>query len=143
MAYIDKLLNKFNKAKNTINSLKGIASKLESLQYESVADTLGEARNEAEKRLKDRQSALSKTKRTTQLTHTKKMPETLGRHLVYPKHDPLDNYITFDIMSRRMRTGDGLDKNAGGNFMKETKVGVYSRRAVSLYIPDTFLNLET
>ena len=58
MAYIDKLTKKFNKAKNAVNSLKGIASKLKSIQYESVSDTLGDAKDTARQLLKDRQKTL-------------------------------------------------------------------------------------
>ena len=43
---LSKILNKINKAKSAINSLKGISSKLNSLNYTTQIDKLGE---EAEK----------------------------------------------------------------------------------------------
>jgi hypothetical protein len=58
MAKIDKIIQKFNKAKNAINTIKGISSKIEALGYSSAIDELGEARFEAEKLLKKRQSNL-------------------------------------------------------------------------------------
>ena len=41
MAYIDKLLSKFNKAQNKVNSFKGIVSDFKSIKYDSVADATG------------------------------------------------------------------------------------------------------
>jgi len=42
MGTISKILGKINKAKSAINSLKGIGAKLESLNYTSQVDKLGE-----------------------------------------------------------------------------------------------------
>ena len=46
MAYIDKLLNKFNKAKQKINSLKGIQAKIQSINYTTAIDALGESKTD-------------------------------------------------------------------------------------------------
>ena len=43
MAKIDKLISKFNKVKSSINSIKGIASKIDSINYVSGIDSLGES----------------------------------------------------------------------------------------------------
>ena len=58
MAYIDKLLDKFNKAKSAINSLKGIQSKIQSINYTSAIDELGKQSKEAENQLKRRGARL-------------------------------------------------------------------------------------
>ena len=153
MAYIDKLTNKFNKAKNAISSLKGISSKLKSIQYESVADTLGESKDTARNLLKERQSALEKTLKgkTAAKVYTEKNPEILGQHLIYPKHDPLKNYITFDIMPRRQRKDGNFYQHFGQQKVikvqdeeyteYETQThSVYKRNQISLYIPDTLIS---
>ena len=158
MAYIDKLTNKFNKAKNAISSLKGISSKLKSIQYESVSDTLGEAKDSARELLSQRQNALEKTLKgdSGAKVYTNQNPEQLGRHLIYPMHDPLKNYITFDIMPRRQRKDGNFYqhfgektvkiKNATPNeFIPENleftqKHSVYKRNQISLYIPDTLIS---
>lgn len=135
MAYIDKLTKKFNKAKNAVNSLKGIASKLKSIQYESVADTLGESRITARQLLQDRKEALNKSlSNTVSKSVAVRKPEELGKHYIYPKHDPLSNYITFDIMPRRAQDCSVV-LNEDGDMHD-----VYKRRAVSLYIPDTLIS---
>ena len=54
MSKIDKIINKFNKAKNAINSLKGIQSKIQSINYTSAIDALGEQALEADQILKER-----------------------------------------------------------------------------------------
>ena len=48
MAKIDKIIQKFNKAKNAIKTIKGISSKIEAIGYQSAIDELGEARKSAE-----------------------------------------------------------------------------------------------
>lgn len=158
MAYIDKLTNKFNKAKNAISSLKGISSKLKSIQYESVADTLGESKDTARQLLSKRQSALEKTLRgdSAAKVYANKNPEQIGRHLIYPMHDPLKNYITFDIMPRRQRKDGNFYEHFGEKTVKiknaapnrlipeelefTTKHSVYKRNQISLYIPDTLIS---
>ena len=152
MAYIDKLTNKFNKAKNAISSLKGIGSKLKSIQYESVSDTLGEAKDSARELLSQRQNALEKTLKgdSGAKVYTNKNPEQIGRHLIYPMHDPLKNYITFDIMPRRQRKDGNFYQHFGEKTVTFTdeeyeetrteKHSVYKRNQISLYIPDTLIS---
>ncbi len=50
---LSKLINKVNKAKSAINSLKGISSKLQSLQYNSVFDQLGDEAKKAQEHLRN------------------------------------------------------------------------------------------
>ena len=152
MAYIDKLTNKFNKAKNAISSLKGIGSKLKSIQYESVSDTLGEAKDSARELLSKRQNALEKTLkgRSGAKVYMDKNPEIMGKHYIYPKHDPLKNYITFDIMPRRQRKDGNFYQHFGEKTVTFTdeeyeetrteKHSVYKRNQISLYIPDTLIS---
>ena len=152
MAYIDKLTNKFNKAKNAISSLKGIGSKLKSIQYESVSDTLGEAKDSARELLSQRQNALEKTLKgdSGAKVYTNKNPEQIGQHLIYPMHDPLKNYITFDIMPRRQRKDGNFYQHFGEKTVTFTdeeyeetrteKHSVYKRNQISLYIPDTLIS---
>ena len=45
---LSKLIKKVNKAKSAINSLKGISSKIQSLNYNSVTDQLGEEAKKAQ-----------------------------------------------------------------------------------------------
>ena len=152
MAYIDKLTNKFNKAKNAISSLKGIGSKLKSIQYESVSDTLGEAKDSARELLSQRQNALEKTLkgRSGAKVYMDKNPEIMGQHYIYPMHDPLKNYITFDIMPRRQRKDGNFYQHFGEKTVTFTdeeyeetrteKHSVYKRNQISLYIPDTLIS---
>ena len=152
MAYIDKLTNKFNKAKNAISSLKGIGSKLKSIQYESVSDTLGEAKDSARELLSQRQNALEKTLKgdSGAKVYMNKNPEIMGQHYIYPMHDPLKNYITFDIMPRRQRKDGNFYQHFGEKTVTFTdeeyeetrteKHSVYKRNQISLYIPDTLIS---
>ena len=59
MAYIDKLIGKFNKAQNAVNSLKGVAAKLQSINYNTALDALGEQKAEVLEKIKDRRSSFS------------------------------------------------------------------------------------
>ena len=54
MAYIDKLIGKFNKAQSAVNSLKGVAAKLQSIDYNTALDALGEQRAEILEEIKER-----------------------------------------------------------------------------------------
>ena len=60
MAYIDKLLNKFNKVKNAVNSIKGIQSKIQSINYTTAIDALGIEKGAAEELINSRRSSLEK-----------------------------------------------------------------------------------
>ena len=58
---LSKLINKVNKAKSAINSLKGISSKLKSLNYNSVTDQLGEEAEKAQKHLREERKRKTST----------------------------------------------------------------------------------
>lgn len=127
MAYIDKLLNKFNKIQNKIDSLKGISSKLQSINYNTAIDALGEQKTEALERIKERrnnlQNQLEGAKREKNGL-AKQTPDGSPIEYVYPFHDDLANYLVFDIRGRRNRT-PGVDKGA----MTQDKI-------IALYVPD-------
>tara|TARA_B100000287_G_scaffold417902_1_gene454204 strand:+ start:28 stop:1311 length:1284 start_codon:yes stop_codon:yes gene_type:complete len=162
MAKIDKLISKFNKVKSKINSIKGIAAKIEAINYKNVVDTLGGAAAEAESQLKHRQeslnSAITDSKgKAAKFVKSSKLPE--GNNYVYPYHDPLANYIVFDILPRIKRNNstntyyntslDGKDDKAtkdfrlggGGEVYEETSV--YKRNSISLYVPDALISQAT
>ena len=54
---LSKILNKINKAKSAINSLKGISSKLNSLNYTTQIDKLGEEAEQARSILADKRKS--------------------------------------------------------------------------------------
>ena len=58
---IDKLISKFEKAKKSINSIKGIRSKIQAFNYTTATDALeDEARKNYESLIQDRKSSLVK-----------------------------------------------------------------------------------
>ena len=131
MAYIDKLLNKFNKAKQKINSLKGIQAKIQSINYTTAIDALGESKAEAEKLLESRRNTLQEGLGARKIgqNYAKKPPKVRGNDLVYPYYDQLENYIVFLSRPRRQR----------GSVQAE----VHKERQVALYVPDTLISQST
>lgn len=129
MAYIDKLLNKFNKAKRAINSVKGIQSKIQSINYTSAIDALGLEVEAAENLIDTRRSTLEKQLKSSGIGKgfCAMPPEVSGTSLVYPYHDKLENYLVFDIRPRRAR----------GEF---TSHPVHQRRTLALYVPDALIS---
>lgn len=126
MAYIDKLLNKFNKIQNSINSLKGISAKIQSLNYNTEIDKLGERKTEALDKLTDRNNALKKINIQSGLSggYLKELPKSTRPELVYPFHDNLANYLVFDIRDRKV----------GNDLPADT---------IALYIPDELISSAT
>lgn len=131
MAYIDKLLSKFQKAKNAINSIKGIASQIQAINYESALDELGEAKESAKKKLEQRRSSLQNSLNydgSKGRGYSKRKPSGSEPQVVYPIHDELANYLVFDIRPRRAR---GTSK-----FADKT-------RSIALYVPDQIISQAT
>jgi len=128
MAFIDKLLNKFNKAKQAINSLKGIQSKIQSINYTTAIDALGEEKKAAEDMLDARRKSLKESIGSTNQAgnYTKKAPVVEGADLVYPTYDKLANYLVFKSRARRQRGA--------------TKHPVHTNRQVALYVPDALIS---
>ena len=145
MSKIDKIISKFNKAKNAINSLKGIQSKIQSINYTSAIDALGEQALEADQILKERgerlQEALDPKKQSE--SFATRLPTQKEDQIIYPKHDPLKNYIVFNI---RPRNNKGISKT-GKSMRGQNSVGgnnedhpVFKERSIALYIPDTLIS---
>ena len=128
MAYIDKLISKFNKAKQAINSLKGIQSKIQSINYTTAMDALGEAQNEAQTLLDARRTSLQSNLGVQGIgkNYSERRPKESAPQLIYPFHDELTNYILFSIRPRRDRGGGRAD--------------VHMQRSVALYVPDTLIS---
>lgn len=134
---LSKLIKKVNKAKSAVNSLKGISSKIKSLNYDSVTDQLGEeaeaAQSLLQKARKRDTSAYSQSNLHKNLA--KKKPETGATELMYPHGDLLENYIVFNIKPRKQGTlrGPGsLSRTEGTNrnLLNNEEVDIV------LYIPD-------
>jgi len=126
MAYIDKLLNKFNKVQNSINSLKGISAKIQSLNYNTEIDKLKENKTAALKKLSERNDNLKKLNQNREAIGkniSKEFPGISSVELKYPLHDELSNYLVFDI---RKRT---VDKILNSERQEPD--------AIALYVPDT------
>jgi len=131
MSFIDKLLSKVNKAKSALNSVKGIESKIKSLNYNSVIDQLGEQAREARDKLDERRKSLESqiSSSTSSKGFSKQNPASSFVDLQYPLED-LDNWIVFTTRPRKAR-GTGRNANLlSGNEQVEIK----------LYVPDTLLS---
>jgi len=129
MAFIDKLLNKFNKVKRAVNSLKGIQAKIQAINYTTAIDALGEEKSAAEDMLKVRRESLKESLGATNVAgnYSKKQPIVDGTSVVYPTYDQLTNYIVFVSRPRRAR-------EAGAS------LPVHTRRQVALYVPDALIS---
>lgn len=135
MAYIDKLIKKFNKIQGSINSLKGVAAKIQAINYNTAIDQLADQVEEAENRINKRRNSLKKSLSGVALANSdaKQAPKMAERGLVYPYHDELANYLVFEIRPRldspdtRINIGDEEDK-----FTMPDEI--------ALYIPDTLIS---
>ena len=129
MAYIDKLLNKFNKVKNAVNSIKGIQSKIQSINYTTAIDALGIEKGAAEELINSRRSSLEKQLSSSGMArgHSAKPPSVRGTNIVYPFHDRLENYLVFDIRPRKAR----------GEFVSHA---VHKNRTIAWYVPDAVIS---
>jgi len=132
MAYIDKLLNKFNKAKNKVDSFKGIVSDFKSISYDSVTNTLGDG---AEQAITDATAALTANRDNVKSSFSKDkradlsgLPKVHKQQLIYPYHDKLSNYIVFNIRPRVKRASAPQNLN------------VFKDQSVALYIPDSLIS---
>ena len=128
MAYIDKLLSKFNKAKQAINSIKGIQSKIQSINYTTALDELGEQAKKAEELLDARRTSLQASLGSQGIGqgYAAKAPKVRSADLIYPYHDQLMNYIVFKSRPRRNR---GTDQSP-----------VHTERQAALYVPDAIIS---
>ena len=75
---IERLLKKFDKVKKAVNSIKGIQSKIQSINYTTALDSLGQSQKLAEDILSTRRQNLSKdiaqkqTEKTRTITQNRK-----------------------------------------------------------------------
>ena len=125
MAYIDKLIGKFNKIKGAVDSFKGIQSKLQNINYNTAIDALGEEKEKAIKDILSRNKELDKLTSNKTKRAIKKTPSNTTIEFTYPYHDDLHNYIVFETRSRHTGT-EGTDPEG--------------RKAVALYVPDTLIS---
>jgi len=137
---LSKLIKKVNKAKSAINSLKGISSKLQSLNYDSVTDQLGEEAKKAQEHLRNTRkrdsSLLAGHSRRLKLMENK--PTAGAEELMFPMGDILENYIVFKMRPRRVG-GTSLD-GSPMNVSEGTNANLFSdtNREIYLYIPSDF-----
>jgi len=128
---IERLLKKFDKVKKAVNSIKGIQSKIQSINYTTALDSLGESQKLAEDLLSTRRDNLQKDIGSSKIGqgYSKKSPtiDDAEGALIYPKYDELANYIFFVSRPRRYRAG-----------AKDHPI--YKRRRCALYIPDTLIS---
>lgn len=134
MSFIDKLLNKVNKAKSALNSVKGIESKIKSLNFNSLIDELGEQAREARESLDDRRKSLESqiNSSTSNKGFAKANPAQSFRDLQYPLED-LDNWIVFTTRPRKARNSGGSGRNA--NLLSGSE-----QVEIRLYVPDSLLS---
>jgi hypothetical protein len=131
MAYIDKLLKKFQKAKNAINSIKGIASQIQAINFESALDELGEAKDKASEVLDRRRTSLKNSLNydgAKGKSYSKRLPDGSEPQIIYPIHDKLANYLVFDIRPRRARGSSQFSDKS---------------RSIALYVPDQIISQAT
>jgi hypothetical protein len=149
---LSRILKKVNKAKQAISSLKGIASKLQNMGYNSVinSDELKSQAEEATKKLDKRRKSLQKNldAKQTAKNAAKDIPVGEVKELMYPIGDPLENYILFTTRPRRARakTRAGVNVNLSplpGTttlFKKDdaNRQNLLSKESVeiALYVPD-------
>ena len=128
---IERLLKKFDKVKKAVNSIKGIQSKIQSINYTTALDSLGESQKLAEDLLSTRRQNLKRDIGASEIGkgYSKKSPtiDDADGALIYPKYDELANYIFFVSRPRRFRAGS-------------TDHPIYRRRRCALYIPDTLIS---
>ena len=80
---IDKLISKFDKVKKAINSIKGIQSKIQAINYTTALDALDEAKDKADVLIKARKQSLNAEIGAGAIgkAYSKKMPAQEGYHL--------------------------------------------------------------
>ena len=149
---LSRILKKVNKAKQAISSLKGIASKLQNLNYNSVinSDELKSQAEEATKKLDKRRKSLQKNldAKMAAKNAAKDIPIGETKELMYPIGDPLENYVVFRTRPRKVRakTREGIDVNLSPKpgttklFKKDdaNRQNLLSKESVeiALYVPD-------
>ena len=134
---IDKLISKFEKAKKSINSIKGIRSKIQAFNYTTATDALEKTKRLEYEALvqgrKDRTVKGGEAKNEVARRYGQKAPKEVGEQIIYPEYDALSNWIVFTSMPRRDRI-DARETSTG------KKHPVFTEREVALFIPDTLIS---
>ena len=150
---LSKLINKVNKAKSAINSLKGISSKLQSLQYNSVFDQLGDEAKKAQEHLRNTRkrddTLLAGNEQRLRIANSP--PQANAEELMYPLHDALENYIVFTMKPRKKQKGkkmtmshpvDSAESDVitlrGTQITKDKSLFNDGNKEILLYIPADF-----
>jgi hypothetical protein len=130
--FVDKLLDLVGKANKTINSIKGIQSKIERLNYDNLIDELGEQATEAREKLKERRDALESQVSSAVEVGSWYESSTNVRYLdtVYPQHELFNNYIHFETRPR---------KHQPGNLMSGQSTP-FDGFSAHLYVPDSVIS---
>jgi len=124
---LSKILNKINKAKSAINSLKGISSKLNSLNYTTQIDKLGEEAEKARETLANKRKSVDSMMAANEAAQERGAANPAGEdiELTYPLDEHLNNYIIFSIRPRRKRSGKST-----ANLLSDQST------EIALYVPD-------
>jgi len=124
---LSKILNKINKAKSAINSLKGISSKLNSLNYTTQIDKLGEEAEVARSMLADKRKSVDSMMAANKAAQERGFSNPVGpdEELIYPLDEELQNYIVFSIRPRRKRNA-----KSAANLMSD------GLTEIMLYVPE-------
>ena len=108
---LSKIIQKFKKAKSAINSFKGIAAKLKSLDYDGIINDqiLREQADKARELLDDRRKSLQDQMDSNNIAnmYASRKPDTQGViFLTYPKSEPCRNWIHMSTRPRADRGGE-------------------------------------
>ena len=134
---LSRILKKVNKAKQAISSLKGIASKLQNINYNSAvnSDELKEQAEKATQTLDKRRKSLQKnlTAKNSGKTASKKNPVDTVIELQYPLKENLDNWMVFTTRPRigRERPNKRKDDANRRSMLSSGQV------EIALYVPDS------
>jgi hypothetical protein len=125
MASINKFLSKINQASTALKSVKGISSKIFGTGYQTNVSTQEQDVETERRRLQQNAKALKGASNPLQFQGTKYASQPIvpsSQELVYPRENPVDNYIHFTILPRSQRSG--------GNLLSTGKTEIY------LYAPN-------
>ena len=125
MASVNKFLSKLNQASTALKSVKGISSKIFGTGYQTNVSTQEQDVEIERRRLQQNAKALKGIANSPQFLGTKYSAQPVlpsSEELVYPRENPVDNYVHFTIQPRK--------KRAGGNSLSDGKTEIY------LYAPN-------
>ena len=128
MASVNKFLSKLNQATTALKSVKGISSKIFGTGYQTNVSTQEQDVEIERRRLQERAKGLKSKNIGLNMIpkyEAKIDPSPPATELVYPKDNPVDNYIHFTIQPRKKREGD-----AGKSALSDSATEIY------LYAPN-------